>query len=97
VELTLRDKLASDAYKGAGKATFSDYIVAENLMYARDKNELFSWFQNRQPDRVITQLPFERHQYFMAHKDPRGNENIVIAEFVFLNGLLEAWYVYHEE
>jgi hypothetical protein len=33
----------------------------------------------------------------MTHKDPRGNENVVIAEFVFHNGLLEAWYVYHEQ
>jgi hypothetical protein len=97
VELANRDKLSSDTYKGAGKASFSDYIVAENLLYARNRNELFSWFQNRQPDKVISQTPFERHQYFMTHKDPRGNENVVIAEFVFHNGLLEAWYVYHEQ
>lgn len=99
LELAYRETLSGGRgrdYKGSGQASFSDYIVAEQLLYARNRNELFSWFNNRTPDRVITQNPFETHQYHMVHKDTRGNETMVIAEFVFQSGLLESWYVYHD-
>ncbi|MBE7493146.1 MAG: hypothetical protein HS108_15505 [Planctomycetes bacterium] len=97
VELAHREKLGSGDFKGAGKATFSDYIVAESLLYARNRAELFSWFQGRQPDKVILHRPFETHQYYMLHKDVRGRETVVIAEFVYESGALQAWYVYHEK
>jgi len=84
-------------YRGAGQATFSDYVVAESLLYAKDRNELYSWFLNRQPDKVVSQQPYERHLYYVPHRDARGNDATVIVELVFLNGQLEAWYVFHEE
>lgn len=97
VELAHREKIANPDFKGAGKASFSDYIVAESLLYAKGRNELFAWFQNREADKVIIHRPFETHQYYMTHKDIRGRETQVIAEFVFESGRLVAWYVFHEE
>ncbi len=97
VELAHREKIADPNFKGAGKASYSDYIVAEELLYARTRNELFAWFQNRNPDRIIIHRPFETQQYYMIHKDARGRETQVIAEFVFEGGMLQAWYVYHEK
>lgn len=97
VELAHREKISNPDFKGAGKATFSDYIVAESLLYAKNRAELFAWFQGRQADKIIVHRPFETHQYYMTHKDIRGRETVVIAEFVFESGALQAWYVYHEK
>lgn len=97
VELAHREKIANPDFKGAGKASFSDYIVAESLLYAKNRAELFAWFQNRDADKVIIHRPFETHQYYMVHRDVRGRETVVTAEFVFESGRLQQWYVYHEE
>jgi hypothetical protein len=96
VELAHRERLGSPDYQGARKVSSGDYLVAEDLLYARSRNELFAWFQGREPDRIVVHRPYESHHYYMTHTDLRGNETIVTAEFVFMNGLLEAWYVYHE-
>ncbi|MBX3473355.1 MAG: hypothetical protein KF754_03165 [Planctomycetes bacterium] len=97
VELAHREKIANPDFKGAGAPSFSDYIVAETLLYARSRNELFAWFQNRTADKIVIHRPFESHQYYMTHKDIRGRETQVIAEFLFESGRLVAWYVYHEK
>jgi len=83
-------------YRGVMQVSTRNYIVAEQLLYARTQNELFEWFQGRVVDERIIQRPYETHRYFMTHNDLRGEETIIVVEFVFLNGLLERWYVYHE-
>lgn len=95
VEVAHREKVTDD-FKGARKVSYSDYIVAEQLLYAKTRNELYAWFQGREPDKVIIHRPFENHLYYMTHKDVRGNETLITAEFVFENGQLASWYVYHE-
>ena len=35
--------------KGARSVSSGDYLIAEDLLYARSRNELFAWFQGRQP------------------------------------------------
>lgn len=96
VELSHRERLGDPGYKGARSVSSGDYLVAEDLLYARDRNELFAWFQGREPDKIIIHRPYETHQYYMTYTDLRGNETIVTAEFIFLNGLLQDWFVYHE-
>jgi len=97
VELAHREKIASSDYKGAGRASFSDYIVAESLLYAKNRAEMFAWFQGRQADKIIIHRPFETHLYYLLHRDVRGKETIVTVEFLFEGGALQAWYVYHEK
>jgi hypothetical protein len=96
VELQHREKIGDPDYKGARQVSPSNYLVAEDLLYARSRNELFSWFQGREPDHIIIHRPFETHQYYMTYTDLRGNETTVTAEFIFENGLLQDWFVYHE-
>ena len=96
VELALRDTITSDEYKGVGKPSASDYIVAETILLAQSRNELFAWFYNREPDKIVIHRPFETHQYFLSYKSVRGDTETVIVEFVFRGGLLEVWYVYHD-
>ncbi|MBZ0137459.1 MAG: hypothetical protein K8I27_13920 [Planctomycetes bacterium] len=96
VELAHREKIGDPDYKGVRKVSSGDYLIAEDLLYARSRNELFAWFQGRQPDHIIIHRPYETHQYFMTYTDLRGNETVVTAEFIFLNGLLQDWFVYHE-
>lgn len=95
VEVAHRESITDD-FKGARKVSYSDYIIAEQLLYAKTRNELFAWFQGREPDKVIIHRPFENHLYYMTHKDIRGNETLITAEFVYESGQLAAWYVYHE-
>ncbi|MCB9933826.1 MAG: hypothetical protein H6841_10445 [Planctomycetes bacterium] len=96
VELTHREKSSDPDYKGVRSVSSGDYLVAEDLLYARSRNELFAWFQGREPDHVVIHRPFETHQYFMTFTDLNGQETIVTAEFVFENGLLQDWFVFHE-
>lgn len=96
VELAHRERIYSDEYKGTGKVSYSDYILAEHLLLARSRNQMFKWFQGRTPDKVTIHRPYETHQYYVLHTDIRGNETVVTVEFVFLNGLLEAWHVFHD-
>ncbi|MCA8912809.1 MAG: hypothetical protein KDB82_13985 [Planctomycetes bacterium] len=96
VELAHREVIANPDYKGARKVSSGDYLIAEDLLYARTRNELFSWFQGREPDHIIVHRPFETRQYFMTYKDLNGDETIVIAEFIFRDGLLQDWFVYHD-
>ena len=96
VELAHRERLADPDYKGVGSVSSGDYLIAEDVLYARTRNELFSWFQGREADHVIIHRPFETHQYYMTFKDLNGEETIVTAEFVFRDGLLEDWFVFHE-
>ena len=96
VELAHREVIANPDYKGARKVSSGDYLIAEDLLYARMRNELFSWFQGREPDHIIVHRPFETRQYFMTYKDLNGDETIVIAEFIFRDGLLQDWFVYHD-
>lgn len=96
VELAHRDKIGDSEYQGVRRVSSGDYLVAESLLYARSRNELFSWFQGREPDHIIIHRPFETHQYYMTFSDLNGQETIVTAEFIFENGLLQDWFVYHE-
>ncbi len=96
VELAHRERIYSDQYKGTGKVSYSDYILAEQLLLARTRNEMFKWFQGRTPDKVTIHRPYETHHYYVLHTDQSGNETVVTVEFVFLNGLLEAWHVFHD-
>lgn len=96
VELAHREKLGDPNYKGARSVSGGDYLIAEDLLYAKSRNELFSWFQGREPDHIIVHRPFETHQYYMTYSDLNGEETIVVAEFIFRDGLLEDWFVYHE-
>lgn len=96
VELAHRERMGDPNYKGVRSVSSGDYLVAEDLLYARDRNELFAWFQGREPDHIIIHRPYETHQYYMTYTDLKGNETIVTAEFIFMNGLLQDWFVYHE-
>lgn len=96
VEMAYRERMADPNYKGGRNVGSRDYIIAENLLYARTRNELFEWFQGREADKIIIHRPFETHQYYMLHRDIRGVERIVTAEFVFENGGLVDWFVFHE-
>lgn len=96
VELAHRERTADSDYRDGRSVSSRDYIIAEQLLYARTRNELFEWFQGRQPDHVISQDPFERHRYNMLHTDLRGKETVVTAEFVFESGTLKDWFVFHE-
>lgn len=96
VEMAYRERLGDPNYKAGRNVGSRDYIIAENLLYAKTRNELFEWFQGREPDKIIIHRPFETHQYYMLHRDIRGVERIVTAEFVFENGGLVDWFVFHE-
>ncbi|MHC4841144.1 MAG: hypothetical protein ACYTDT_09350 [Planctomycetota bacterium] len=96
VKVATRDVTSEDTYKGVRSASYGNYIIAEQLLLAESRNELFKWFQGRDADKIVVQRPYENHQYYMVHKDLRGNETVVIAEFVFRDGLLKRWFVYHE-
>lgn len=96
VELAHRERTSDADYREGRSVSSRDYIIAEQLLYARTRNELFEWFQGRQPDRIFQQDPFERHLYNMVHTDTRGKETTVTAEFVFESGTLKDWFVYHE-
>jgi hypothetical protein len=103
IELAHRERLGDPKYKGVRSVSSGDYLIAEDLLYAMSRAELFAWFLasgsnkgTREPDHIIIHRPYETHQYYMNHTDLRGNETRVIAEFIFMNGLLEDWFVYHE-
>lgn len=96
VEMAYRERIADPNYKAGRNVGNRDYIIAEQLLYAKTRNELFEWFQGREPDKIIIHRPFETHQYNMVHTDIRGVERIVTAEFVFENGALVDWFVFHE-
>jgi hypothetical protein len=97
VQDTYRDTVSDSDYKGVySKANTRSYLVAENLLYAQTRNELFEWFQGRQPDKVIIQRPFETHRYFSTYKDLRGRETVITVEFVFEDNQLLDWFVFHE-
>jgi hypothetical protein len=70
--------------------------VEEQIELARGKSELLSWF-DREPDYKIIHRPFETHQFFLTYKSMRGEIETVTVEFVYRDGLLKEWYVYHEE
>jgi hypothetical protein len=57
---------------------------------------MLAWF-DREPDYKIIHRPFETHQYFLNYKSNRGAVETVTVEFIFRDGLLEQWFVYHEE
>jgi hypothetical protein len=98
VEGAYRERISEPEYKGVySKPGSRDYIIAENLLHAQRRNELFQWFQGRAPDRVIIHRPFETHRYFVLHRDLRGNETIVNAEFIFEDSRLVDWFVYHDK
>ncbi|MCB9894622.1 MAG: hypothetical protein H6839_09245 [Planctomycetes bacterium] len=96
VELHHREKIGDPDFKGARQVSSDNYLAAEDLLYARSRNELFEWFQGREPDHIIIHRPFETHQYFMTYTDLDGTLTVVTAEFIFENGLLQDWFVYHE-
>ncbi len=97
VELAYRERTADAGYRGVYSAPGSrDYIIAENLLYAQTRNEMFEWFQGRQPDKVIQQRPFETHRYFTLHRGHGGQETVVTVEFVFEDGKLLDWFVFHD-
>jgi hypothetical protein len=96
VEAAHHETTTRGDYRGVMQFSSRNYIVAEQLLYARTRAELFEWFHGREPDERIIQRPFETHRYYMTHTDVRGNETLITAEFIFENGLLERWYVYHE-
>lgn len=95
-ELVHREKLADPDYKGARRVTSGEYLIAEDLLYARTRSELYEWFRGRTADHIIRQGAYETHQYFTTYTDIRGNSTVVTVEFVFMNGLLENWFVFHE-
>lgn len=70
--------------------------VEEQLLLARGKADFLAWF-DRDADYKIIHRPFETHQFFLTYKSARGEIETVTVEFVYRDGLLEEWYVYHEE
>jgi hypothetical protein len=96
VTLAHGERLADPAYKGVRSVSSGDYLIAEDVLYAMKRDELFAWFQGREANHIIIHRPYETHQYFMTHTDLDGTETQVVAEFIFMNGLLEDWFVYHE-
>jgi hypothetical protein len=96
VALAHGERMGASDYKGVRSVSSGDYLIAEDMLYALQRDELFAWFQGREPNHIIIHRPYETHQYFMTHTDLDGTETQVIAEFVFMNGLLEDWFVYHE-
>jgi hypothetical protein len=78
------------------KPDFKNYLVAEQVLLAESKAEMLAWF-DRDPDRKIVHRPFETHQFFLQYKPVRGKAEVVTVEFVYREGLLEDWFVYHEE
>jgi hypothetical protein len=96
VQTAHRERTEDADYRAGRSVSARDYIIAEQLLYAQTRNELFEWFQGRIPDQIIHQRPFETHRYYLLHRDLRGNETLVTAEFVFEGGALKDWFVYHE-
>jgi hypothetical protein len=96
VSLAHGERMGSDEYKGVRSVSSGDYLIAEDMLYALQRDELFAWFQGREPNHIVIHRPYETHQYFMTHTDLDGTETQVVAEFIFMNGLLEDWFVYHE-
>lgn len=70
--------------------------VQEQMELARGKAELLSWF-DRDADYKVIHRPFESHQFFLTYKSLRGDVEVVTVEFVYRDGLLQEWFVYHEE
>lgn len=99
VRLAHREDLDDPDFKGRRKIKpgMTNYLVAEALLHAETQNELFEWFHGREPDHIIVHRPFETQQYFMTYTDLWGAETEIIVEFVFQNGMLENWFVYHED
>jgi hypothetical protein len=96
VELAYRETLQNDEYRGGRRVSSSDYVVAEQLQYARAQMELYEWFLGREPSRVIVHRPFETHRYESLYRDRRGNETELVVEFVFEDGRLVEWFVFYE-
>jgi hypothetical protein len=97
VQDTFRETLADPDYRGVyTKPGSRSYLVAESLLNAQTRNELFEWFQGRAPDKILVQHPFETHRYYTTYTDLRGRETVITVEFVFENNLLRDWFVYHE-
>ena len=96
VSLAHGERMSNEKYKGVRSVSSGDYLIAEDMLYALQRDELFAWFQGREANHIIIHRPYETHQYFMTHTDLDGTETQVVAEFIFMNGLLEDWFVYHE-
>ncbi len=79
------------------KSNTYDFVVEESLLLAEMRNDLYAWFRGREPDEVILHRPFETHRYKVDFKSRRGYEETVIVDFVYKSGMLEEWYVYHDE
>lgn len=74
----------------------TSHVVEERMLMAQSKAEMLAWV-DREPDNRIIHRPFETHQFFLAYKSTRGAVERVTVEFVYRNGLLENWFVYHDE
>jgi hypothetical protein len=96
VERAHHERTTNPDYRGTRSVSTRDYIIAEQLLYARSRNEMFEWFHGRTPNERIIQRPFETHRYHMTHTDLRGNETLILVDFVFEDGLLANWFIYHE-
>ncbi len=97
VKIATRDVTGEPDYKGTHTNSYANYIVAEQILLAETRNELFKWFQGRDADKVLVQRPYETHQYYMLYTAADGAETVITAEFVFKDGLLKRWFVYHEK
>jgi len=75
---------------------FKNYAVAEQVLLAQTKADMLAWF-DREPDNKIAHRPFENHLFYLPYKSVRGATETVIVEFVFRDGRLEDWFVYHDE
>jgi len=73
-----------------------NYIVEEQVIMTTAQADFLGWFA-KEPQRKIIHRPFETHQFLLPYKSKRGVKETVVVEFSFRDGLLEQWFVYHDE
>lgn len=73
-----------------------NYIVNEQVILSTSQADMLGWFAI-EPSRKIVHRPFETHLFYIPYRSKRGDVETVIVEFSFKDGLLEQWFVYHDE
>ncbi|MDH5642054.1 MAG: hypothetical protein OEY28_12235, partial [Nitrospira sp.] len=91
------EELNSGDYKGGQTPSSTGYIIDEQIRLAESRNALYAWFNNREPDEEIVHGHRVTHRYLISYKSLRGRTETVTVDFMFNDGRLAKWYVYHEE
>ncbi|MCC6575371.1 MAG: hypothetical protein IT462_16465 [Planctomycetes bacterium] len=73
-----------------------NYLVEEQVLLTTAQADFLGWFA-LEPSRKIIHRPFETHLFYIPYKNKRGKAETVIVEFSYKDGLLEQWFVYHDE